>query len=155
MGSAPSLKLNTPISSVLKFVSPLLAGGSSLGNDANGGTDLTESNLTALNQTTDTCTNNFCTLNPLINSGGNYSNGNCKLDGGSDNKFVWGTMGTSMNNSNAGNVSSQSATTQAELEAKQRELLELQIQRQKNLERDRKYDNAIDALKSIQNNLPR
>ena len=60
-----------------------------------------------------------------------------------------------MSNSNAGNVSNQSATTQAELEAKHRELLELQIQRQKNLERDRKYDNAIDALKSIQNNLPR
>ena len=36
-----------------------------LGNDANGGTDLTEVNLTAADQTPDTCTNNFATLNPL------------------------------------------------------------------------------------------
>jgi len=38
-----------------------------LGNDANGGTDLTEVNLAAVDQTTDTCTNNFCTINPLVN----------------------------------------------------------------------------------------
>jgi len=38
---------------------------SNLGNDANGGTDLTEVNLAATDQTTDTCTNNFATLNPL------------------------------------------------------------------------------------------
>ena len=38
---------------------------SNLGNDANGGTDLTESNLTAIDQSTDTCTNNFATLNGL------------------------------------------------------------------------------------------
>ena len=36
-----------------------------LGNDANGGTDLTEANLAATDQTTDTPTNNFCTINPL------------------------------------------------------------------------------------------
>ena len=36
-----------------------------LGNDANGGTDLTETNLAATNQSTDTCTNNFVTLNRL------------------------------------------------------------------------------------------
>ena len=36
-----------------------------LGNDANGGTDLTETNLTATDQSTDTCTNNFATMNPL------------------------------------------------------------------------------------------
>ena len=36
-----------------------------LGNDANGGTDLGENNIVANNQSTDTCTNNFCTLNPL------------------------------------------------------------------------------------------
>ena len=43
-----------------------------LGNDANGGTDLTEVNLAATDQTTDTCTNNFCTCNPLdqTNTGG-------------------------------------------------------------------------------------
>ena len=38
---------------------------SNLGNDKNGGTDLTENNITATDQTTDTPTNNFCTLNPL------------------------------------------------------------------------------------------
>jgi hypothetical protein len=36
-----------------------------LGNDANGGTDLTEVNLAATDQATDTPTNNFCTFNPL------------------------------------------------------------------------------------------
>jgi len=36
-----------------------------LGNDVNGGTDLTVNNLTAIDQSTDTCTNNFATLNPI------------------------------------------------------------------------------------------
>ena len=36
-----------------------------LGNDANGGTDLTEVNLAATDQSTDTPTNSFATLNPL------------------------------------------------------------------------------------------
>ena len=51
---------------------------SNLGNDANGGTDLTESNLAATDQATDTPTNNFATLNPLFNAGGTvtYSQGN-------------------------------------------------------------------------------
>ena len=43
-----------------------------LGNDANGGTDLTEVNLAATDQSTDTCTNNFATLNPLL-YGSNYT----------------------------------------------------------------------------------
>ena len=38
---------------------------SNLGNDANGGTDWTEVNLAATDQSTDTCTNNFATMNPL------------------------------------------------------------------------------------------
>ena len=41
---------------------------SNLGNDANGGTDLTEVNLAAIDQATDTPTNNFATMNIL-----NYS----------------------------------------------------------------------------------
>jgi hypothetical protein len=51
---------------------------SNLGNDANGGTDLTENNIASTNQTTDTCTNNFATLNPLIATayGSQLSNGN-------------------------------------------------------------------------------
>ena len=53
---------------------------SNLGNDANGGTDLTENNLAAIDQSTDTCTNNFATMNPLdkipIGSAITYSDGN-------------------------------------------------------------------------------
>jgi hypothetical protein len=37
-----------------------------LGNDANGGTDFTETDLAATDQATDTPTNNFPTINPLI-----------------------------------------------------------------------------------------
>ena len=49
-----------------------------LGNDVFGGTDLTENNLTAIDQSTDTCTNNFATLNPLNNywSQATFSEGN-------------------------------------------------------------------------------
>ena len=38
---------------------------SNLGNDANGGTDFTATNLAAIDQTADTPTNNWCTYNPL------------------------------------------------------------------------------------------
>ena len=52
-----------------------------LGNDANGGTDWSESNLAATDQTTDTPTNNFATMNPLDNyySAATFSEGNCYL----------------------------------------------------------------------------
>jgi len=53
----------------------------SLGADVSGnGNNFTVSNLTSVDQSTDTCTNNFCTLNPLA-SGGNptFSEGNLKL----------------------------------------------------------------------------
>jgi hypothetical protein len=52
-----------------------------LGNDANGGTDLTEVNIAAADQTTDTPTNNFCTMNPLDNFWGAniFSEGNCHI----------------------------------------------------------------------------
>jgi hypothetical protein len=39
---------------------------SNLGNDANGGTDFTLVNISSADQATDTCTNNFATLNPLF-----------------------------------------------------------------------------------------
>ena len=57
-----------------------------LGNDANGGTDLTETNLAATDQATDTCTNNFATWNSLnFNLNANtLSNGNTKMNGTSD-----------------------------------------------------------------------
>jgi len=56
-----------------------------LGNDANGGTDLTESGLAATDQSLDTCTNNFATMNPLDNFyyNGVFSEGNLKIINGS------------------------------------------------------------------------
>jgi hypothetical protein len=53
-----------------------------LGNDANGGTDLTESNLAATDQTTDTPTNNFATMNPLstaVSYKPSFSQGNLQV----------------------------------------------------------------------------
>ena len=53
---------------------------SNLGNDAKGGTDFTETNLDATDQSTDTPTNNFCTMNPLVpTSNITFSEGNCKM----------------------------------------------------------------------------
>jgi len=74
-----------------------------LGNDANGGTDLTEVNLAATDQSTDTCTNNFATLNPLAlrnNPSAYYvtfSEGNLKLVGNdaTNNGNGFSTMGFS------------------------------------------------------------
>ena len=57
---------------------------SNLGNDVNGGTDLTEVNLAATDQSTDTCTNNFAVLNPIGNTNDQYANfseGNLKVAG--------------------------------------------------------------------------
>ena len=54
-----------------------------LGNDANGGTDLTEVNLAATDQSTDTPTLNYPTWNPLIaNSDPVYSEGNLQVYAG-------------------------------------------------------------------------
>ena len=54
-----------------------------LGNDANGGTDLTEVNLAATDQSTDTCTNNFATLNALATGlDATLSEGNLKMVSG-------------------------------------------------------------------------
>jgi len=72
---------------------------SNLGNDANGGTDLTEANLAAADQATDTPTNNFCTMNPLDNfyQGHTFSEGNCKVvtQANSVYTFSSGTIGVS------------------------------------------------------------
>ena len=67
-----------------------------LGNDANGGTDLTEVNLAATNQSTDTCTNNFATLNPL-STGNKQAQRHVALSEG--NLFAVGN--SSSNNGNA------------------------------------------------------
>jgi len=72
---------------------------SNLGNDANGGTDLTEVNLAATDQATDSPTNNFSTLNPLIyitNAGMTLSEGNCKVaTSASAHRNAFGTFGVS------------------------------------------------------------
>ena len=53
-----------------------------LGTDVSGNSNnFTVNNLTSIDQTTDTCTNNFATLNPLDNyfAGSTFSEGNCKI----------------------------------------------------------------------------
>ena len=59
---------------------------SNLGNDANGGTDFTQDDIVAADQATDTPTNNFCTMNPLVpTTNVAFSEGNCKwVSDGSD-----------------------------------------------------------------------
>ena len=55
---------------------------SGMGADTSGNTNhFAVNNLTAVDQTTDTCTNNFCTMNPLDNFfyGATFSEGNLKL----------------------------------------------------------------------------
>ena len=58
---------------------------SSLGADVSGnGNNFTVNNLTSVDQSTDTCTNNFATLNPLTNTRGtsqNFKEGNLQIDG--------------------------------------------------------------------------
>jgi len=70
----------------------------SLGADVSGnGNNFTVNNLTSIDQTTDTCTNNFATGNPLINKGNpTYSNGNntCSASGSSW-KSGFSTIGAS------------------------------------------------------------
>ena len=60
-----------------------------LGNDANGGTDLTETNIVAADQATDSPTNNFATMNPLDNfiAIATYSEGNLQLASPSSGKY--------------------------------------------------------------------
>ena len=70
---------------------------SNLGNDANGGTDLTEVNLAATDQATDTPTNNFATFNSLSkNDSGTvtFSEGNCKIVSDASNPMTGAGVGT-------------------------------------------------------------
>jgi len=68
-----------------------------LGNDANGGTDWAESNLAAVDQATDTPTNNFCVINPLAgdNDENTLSEGNCKIVSTATGSSMGGTFGLS------------------------------------------------------------
>ena len=70
---------------------------SALGNDVSGNNnDFTANNLTAIDQSTDTCTNNFCTMNPLYPDGTiTFSEGNLKLTQGSSWRSAGGTMAVS------------------------------------------------------------
>jgi hypothetical protein len=67
---------------------------SGIGADTSGNDNhFAVSNLSATDVTTDTCTNNFCTLNPLYQQGSNtFSEGNCKvvLEAGDGSKGVAG-----------------------------------------------------------------
>ena len=66
-----------------------------LGNCAFGGTDFTVSNLAATDQMTDTPTNNFATLNPLIkgNTSFTFLEGNLQVDSGNNWGHGAGTIG--------------------------------------------------------------
>lgn len=68
---------------------------SSLGADVSGnGNNFTVNNLTSIDQTTDTCTNNYCTLNPLGRTNGTFSNGNLEIDqNGSTGHTIISTFG--------------------------------------------------------------
>ena len=63
---------------------------SNVGKDESGlGNNFTVNNLTSIDQSTDTCVENFATLNPLLGIGvGSYSEGNLKIGGVSGN---WST----------------------------------------------------------------
>jgi hypothetical protein len=71
----------------------------SLGADVSGnGNNFTVNNLTAIDQTTDTCTNNYATLNPLDNyyASSTFSEGNCKIVTSSGNmSYNTGTIAVS------------------------------------------------------------
>jgi hypothetical protein len=67
-----------------------------LGNDAYGGTDFTETGLAAIDQTTDTPTNNFATLNPLYKlSNVTFSEGNLQHTNSADWQPGLSTIGVS------------------------------------------------------------
>ena len=68
---------------------------SSLGADVSGNSNnFTANNLTSIDQSTDTCTNNFSVLNNLIQSSATYSDGNLTV-AISSNKSLMSTIGVS------------------------------------------------------------
>ena len=74
---------------------------SALGTDVSSVGNFTLANLAAIDQSTDTCTNNFATLNPLIYQSRNntFAEGNLKITGGIadgwDNKYGVSTIAVS------------------------------------------------------------
>jgi hypothetical protein len=73
-----------------------------LGADVSGNSNnFTVNNLTSVDQSTDTCTNNFCTLNPLNFGNGTLSEGNLKWTTSSQaGNLAFGTIGIDMDVSN-------------------------------------------------------
>ena len=79
-----------------------------LGDDESGnGNDFAETNLAATDQSTDTCTNNFATLNPLTSFAGTFEEGNLKTTGSDDTvstigltsgKWYWEAQRTNTSN---------------------------------------------------------
>ena len=70
---------------------------SALGNDVSGVGDFTLANLAAINQTTDTCTNNFALANPLnVNAGavGTFAFGNTTVKVANSSGTVFGSSST-------------------------------------------------------------
>ena len=71
---------------------------SSLGADVSGnGNNFTVNNLTSIDQTTDTCTNNFITWSPLTprSSDITLSQGNCDVTMGGTSRGIFATIGVS------------------------------------------------------------
>jgi hypothetical protein len=67
----------------------------SLGADVSGnGNNFTVNNLTSIDQTTDTCTNNFATLNPLldVNATPTFTEGNLVFQGTGSTNFAGATI---------------------------------------------------------------
>jgi len=74
------------------------ANSAALGTDSSGnGNTFTVNNLTSVDQSTDTCTNNFCTLNPLNpTTNVTFSNGNLTFtNSATGQRMVAGTIGVS------------------------------------------------------------
>ena len=70
---------------------------SNLGNDVSGVGDFTATNLDATDQATDTCTNNFCTMNPLQAQADDltFAQGNLKITNtGNAWRSSYGTFGS-------------------------------------------------------------
>ena len=71
---------------------------SNLGNDASGlNNDFTVNNLTSIDQSTDTCVENYATIDPLYYAASSYTltNGNLAVDGNDGNAWrtLYGTFG--------------------------------------------------------------
>jgi len=68
---------------------------SALGNDVSGNdNDLTANNITSLDQSIDTCTNNFATMNPLSKGSDiTITEGNLKVSNGSSDNSILGNIG--------------------------------------------------------------